>query len=163
VVTSTAAPTRPRNFVRYALSAISSAPRAGRSWRAHEFLSFVRPGAMPGAGQRTRSRVADRARLLKKQVLASRVSVLIDPFSPTQQPVTDGVWSLPYVYLYALQSISTSPPTPTLPAHGKCRYRLADNFNCPIRGNVGVGGEVEIDLQRVQIQYGATHAVGDGL
>ena len=40
----------------------------------------------------------------KKTVLADRIALAIDPFfQHVADPSTAGVWSLPYVYLYALQ------------------------------------------------------------
>jgi D-alanyl-lipoteichoic acid acyltransferase DltB (MBOAT superfamily) len=125
-----------RNFIRYALSAIFFPHLvAGPILRAHEFLSFVRPGQMPTQGQAHLEAAWLIARgYFKKQVLASRVSGLVDPFfAYVNSPVTDGVWSLPYVYLYALQIyLDFSAYTDIARGIGLLfGYRWPDNFNWP--------------------------------
>jgi len=95
-----------RNFWRYALFA-SFFPHlvAGPILRAKEFLSHLGPGELP-----TRSTSSLEATFLigrglfKKLVLADTIALTIDPFfAEIASPATVGVWSLPYVYLYAFQ------------------------------------------------------------
>jgi alginate O-acetyltransferase complex protein AlgI len=78
---------------------------AGPILRPRDFLAHLQPGAMP-----TRVEAPLEASLLlargyfKKLVLADRIALGIDPFfSNVSTSATEGVWALPYVYLYALQ------------------------------------------------------------
>ena len=78
---------------------------AGPILRPREFLSDLKPGAMPTAPLAP----AEGAFLIgrgffKKMVLADSIAVAIDPyFAHVGDPSTAGVWALPYIYLYALQ------------------------------------------------------------
>ncbi|MGE3804521.1 MAG: MBOAT family protein [Gemmataceae bacterium] len=100
--TTTAEP----EFWRYVLySAFFPQLVAGPILRPHEFLDQLQP-----AGYRGRRKSPFDAFFLlgrgyfKKAVLADRISAAIDPFfAHVADPTTAGVWSLPYVVLYALQ------------------------------------------------------------
>jgi alginate O-acetyltransferase complex protein AlgI len=78
---------------------------AGPILRPKEFLAHLQPKLMP-----TRPLAPAEATFLiargffKKLVLADSLAVAIDPFfANITHPSTAGVWSLPYIYLYALQ------------------------------------------------------------
>jgi D-alanyl-lipoteichoic acid acyltransferase DltB (MBOAT superfamily) len=94
------------NFWRYALfTAFFPHLVAGPILRPREFLIHLRPGSMPvrplamGEGTFLIGRG-----LFKKLVLADSIALAIDPFfAHVSGPSTAGVWSLPYIYLYALQ------------------------------------------------------------
>lgn len=132
-----------RNFVRYTLSAIFFPHLvAGPILRASEFLAFMRPGEMPKQGQAHLEASWLIARgYFKKLVLADRISVLIDPFfAHVSDPTTDGVWALPYVYLYALQILlDFSAYTDIARGLGLLfGYRWPENFDWPyLAANVG--------------------------
>lgn len=94
------------NFLRYMLSA-AFFPHlvAGPILRPDEFLTRLKPDTMP-----TRTQTPLEAFFLlgrgffKKAVLADRIGIAINPFfAHIGDVTTDGVWALPYVYLYALQ------------------------------------------------------------
>jgi D-alanyl-lipoteichoic acid acyltransferase DltB (MBOAT superfamily) len=78
---------------------------AGPILRAGDFLPQLQPGAMP----RQPVAVLEAVQLIgrgffKKMVLADRIAWAIDPFfAHVADASTAGVWSLPYVYLYAFQ------------------------------------------------------------
>ena len=95
-----------RSLCRFALF-ISFFPQlvAGPILRAREFLTELKPGALP-----RKSLALTEAFLLigrgsfKKLVIADGIGRAIDPFfAHVASPVTEGVWSLPYLYLYSLQ------------------------------------------------------------
>jgi alginate O-acetyltransferase complex protein AlgI len=94
------------NFWRYALfSTFFPHLVAGPILRAREFLWHLGPGALPSrpAGALEATFLIGRG-LFKKIVLADSIAAAIDPFfAHVLSPATEGVWSLPYVYLYALQ------------------------------------------------------------
>src|SRR5262245_47147110 len=94
------------SFIRYTLSA-AFFPHlvAGPILRPHEFLTSLRSGHMPREPQAPLEAFWLIARgYFKKMVIANRIGVAIDPFfAHVSDPTTAGVWSLPYVYLYALQ------------------------------------------------------------
>ena len=95
-----------RNFWRYALfSTFFPHLVAGPILRAREFLWHLGPEALPKqpAGALEATFLIGRG-LFKKLVLADAIATAIDPFlANVQDPATAGVWSAPYVYLYALQ------------------------------------------------------------
>lgn len=78
---------------------------AGPILRAKEFLSHLRPGELPDRAEAPLEGTFLIARgAFKKLVLADSIAIAIDPFfSDVSGNATAGVWSLPYVYLYALQ------------------------------------------------------------
>src|SRR5206468_20119 len=93
-----------RNFLRYALSAMFFPHLvAGPILRPDEFLTKLKPDRMPtGCDVPLEALFLLAAGLFKKLVLADRISQAIDPFFVHVGDVsTAGVWSLPYVYLYA--------------------------------------------------------------
>lgn len=108
---------------------------AGPILRADEFLDSLRPGQLPRASLD----VGEAAWLLargyfKKMVLANRIGLAIDPFfAHVAGPATEGVWSLPYVYLYALQIyLDFSAYTDIARGLGMLfGYRWPENFNWP--------------------------------
>ena len=125
-----------RNFVRYSLSAIFFPHLvAGPILRASEFLAFLRPGEMPTRGQSHLEASWLIARgYFKKLVLADRIGMLIDPFfAHVGDATTQGVWALPYVYLYAFQIlIDFSAYTDIARGLGLLfGYRWPDNFDWP--------------------------------
>ncbi len=78
---------------------------AGPILRAKEFLSHLGPGELP---ERPESPLEGAFLIghgfFKKLVIADSIAAAIDPFfANVAHPSTVGVWSLPYVYLYALQ------------------------------------------------------------
>ena len=94
------------NFWRYSLF-IAFFPHlvAGPILRAREFLVRLRPGELP-----TRPIAEWEGTFLiargyfKKMVLADTIAETIDPFfANVANPTTDGIWSLPYLYLYSFQ------------------------------------------------------------
>jgi D-alanyl-lipoteichoic acid acyltransferase DltB (MBOAT superfamily) len=95
-----------RDLWRYSLFA-SFFPHlvAGPILRAKEFLWHLGPNDLPNrpAAAWEGTFLIGRG-FFKKLVLADGIAVAIDPFfSNISDPSTAGVWSLPYVYLYALQ------------------------------------------------------------
>jgi alginate O-acetyltransferase complex protein AlgI len=125
-----------RNLLRYSLSAVFFPHLvAGPILRANEFLVFLRPGQMATQPQAPLEAGWLLARgYFKKLVLANRISALIDPFfAHVADPSTAGVWSLPYVYLYALQIyLDFSAYTDIARGLGLLfGYRWPDNFNLP--------------------------------
>ena len=78
---------------------------AGPILRAGEFLVHLRPGELPARPLAEWEGTFLVARgYFKKTVLADTIAVAIDPFfANVSNSATDGVWALPYVYLYALQ------------------------------------------------------------
>lgn len=121
---------------RYALS-VTFFPHlvAGPILRANEFLTRLRPGQMPTQGIARLESLTLLARgYFKKVVLADRIALAIDPFfQHIAGPSTSGVWSLPYVYLYALQIyFDFSAYTDIARGLGLMfGYRWPDNFNLP--------------------------------
>ncbi|CAN5183897.1 MBOAT family protein [soil metagenome] len=98
--------TAERSLPRYVLSAIFFPHLvAGPILRPNEFLERLRPLSMPDRPEAPLEAAMLLARgFFKKVVLADRVSRAIDPFFVhVGDASTAGVWSLPYVYLYALQ------------------------------------------------------------
>jgi D-alanyl-lipoteichoic acid acyltransferase DltB (MBOAT superfamily) len=94
------------SFWRYALSACFFPHLvAGPILRPNEFLDRVRPGQLPTEPEAPGEAVWLVARgFFKKLVIADRIGATIDPFfAHVNDPTTAGVWSLPYVWLYALQ------------------------------------------------------------
>jgi alginate O-acetyltransferase complex protein AlgI len=98
--------TAERDLWRYALFA-SFFPHlvAGPILRAKEFLWHLGPDALPNRPLAAWEGTFLIARgFFKKLVLADGIAVAIDPFfSNIADASTAGVWSAPYVYLYALQ------------------------------------------------------------
>ncbi len=94
------------NLFRYALFT-SFFPHlvAGPILRPSEFLAHLRPGAMPTKPLDPAEGTFLIARgFFKKLVLADSIALAIDPFfAHVSGPSTAGVWSLPFIYLYALQ------------------------------------------------------------
>ncbi len=78
---------------------------AGPILRPRDFLVRLQPGAMPDRPEAPLEATLLLARgFFKKMVLADRIALAIDPFfAHVGDASTRGVWSLPYVYLYALQ------------------------------------------------------------
>ncbi len=78
---------------------------AGPILRPGEFLNRLEEGKMPRRAEAPLEALALLGRgYFKKLVLADRLSEAIDPFfAHVGDATTAGVWSLPYVYLYALQ------------------------------------------------------------
>lgn len=94
------------NFWRYALFT-SFFPHlvAGPILRAREFLVELGPGHLPARPRAPWEATFLIARgLFKKLVLADTIAAGIDPFfTNISDASTAGVWSLPYIWLYALQ------------------------------------------------------------
>ena len=78
---------------------------AGPILRAREFLSHLGPSELPQRPEMPTEALGLIARgYFKKLVLADSIGVAIDPFfAEIMNPATAGVWSLPYLYLYAYQ------------------------------------------------------------
>ncbi|MCS6849754.1 MAG: MBOAT family protein [Gemmataceae bacterium] len=124
------------NFFRYALSAIFFPHLvAGPILRPDEFLTRLRPDTMPDRPEAPLEAVSLMARgLFKKLVLADRIALAVDPFfAHVADPTTAGVWSLPYVVLYAWQIyFDFSGYTDIARGLGLLfGYRWPDNFNAP--------------------------------
>jgi alginate O-acetyltransferase complex protein AlgI len=125
-----------RNLWRYTLYT-SFFPQlvAGPILRPHEFLVHLGPGTMP---QRPLA-MGEGAFLIgrgfsKKLVLADTLAVAIDPyFANISGSTTAGVWSLPFIYLYALQIyFDFSGYTDIARGLGLWfGYRWPENFNLP--------------------------------
>ncbi len=95
-----------RNFFRYFLfTAFFPHLVAGPILRAREFLAHLGPGELPQKPLVPLEGTFLIARgFFKKLILADSIAAAIDPFfANVMQPSTAGVWSLPYVWLYALQ------------------------------------------------------------
>lgn len=124
------------SLTRYTLSAVFFPHLvAGPILRAHEFLAHMRPGHLPTEPIAVGEAFWLLARgYFKKLVLANRIGALIDPFfAHVNGPSTHGVWSLPYVYLYALQIyLDFSAYTDIARGLGLLfGYRWPDNFDWP--------------------------------
>jgi D-alanyl-lipoteichoic acid acyltransferase DltB (MBOAT superfamily) len=94
------------SFWRYSLSACFFPHLvAGPILRPNEFLDKVRPGRLPTEPEAPGEALGLVARgFFKKLVVADRIGATIDPFfAHVNDPTTAGAWSLPYVWLYALQ------------------------------------------------------------
>jgi D-alanyl-lipoteichoic acid acyltransferase DltB (MBOAT superfamily) len=124
------------SFWRYALSA-AFFPHlvAGPILRPNEFLDKVRPGQLPVEPDAPGEAMWLIARgFFKKLVVADRIGVAIDPFfAHINDPTTAGVWSLPYVWLYALQIFfDFSAYTDMARGFGLLfGYRWPENFDRP--------------------------------
>lgn len=125
-----------RNLLRFTLF-ITFFPQlvAGPILRARDFLRDLQPESFPDRPQA----LLDAALLLglgffKKLVLADRIALAIDPFfSHVTDSTTAGVWSLPYVWLYALQIFfDFSAYTDIARGLGLLfGFRWPENFNLP--------------------------------
>lgn len=95
-----------RNLWRFSLY-LSFFPQlvAGPILRTRDFLQDLQPGKLPAESPAPFDACALMARgYIKKLVLADRIALAIDPyFAHVGDSTTAGVWSLPYIYLYALQ------------------------------------------------------------
>ena len=125
-----------KSLTRYTLSAIFFPHLvAGPILRANEFLTSMRPGQMPQEPQAPMEAFWLLARgYFKKVVIADRLALMIDPFfAHLSDSSTAGVWSLPFVYLYALQIyFDFSAYTDIARGLGMLfGYRWPDNFNLP--------------------------------
>jgi len=95
-----------RQLLRYSLSAVFFPHLvAGPILRPQEFLTQLAPEALPEPRSLSMEAALLIARgLFKKLVLADRIALAIDPFlAHVTDASTQGVWSLPYIYLYAFQ------------------------------------------------------------
>jgi alginate O-acetyltransferase complex protein AlgI len=108
---------------------------AGPILRAKEFLWHLRPGELPSRPEAPLEATFLIARgFFKKLVLADSIAIAIDPFfAHVSGGETAGVWSLPYVYLYALQIyFDFSGYTDIARGLGLWfGFRWPDNFNWP--------------------------------
>lgn len=108
---------------------------AGPILRAKEFLAHLRPGELPSRPEAPLEATFLIARgFFKKLVLADTIAIAIDPyFAHVAGPETAGVWSLPYIYLYALQIyFDFSGYTDIARGLGLWfGFRWPDNFNWP--------------------------------
>ncbi|MCI0462392.1 MAG: MBOAT family protein, partial [Gemmataceae bacterium] len=94
------------SFWRYTLSAMFFPHLvAGPILRPGEFLNRLGPDALPDRPQAPLEALLLLGRgYFKKVVLADRIGLAIQPFfAHVSGPSTEGVWALPYVWLYALQ------------------------------------------------------------
>jgi D-alanyl-lipoteichoic acid acyltransferase DltB (MBOAT superfamily) len=95
-----------RNFWRVTVHLIFF-PRlmAGPILRPREFLSALHPDRIPDGPEHPQEAMLLLARgYFKKLVLADRIALAVEPFFlHVGDPATDGVWALPYIYLYAFQ------------------------------------------------------------
>jgi len=94
------------SFFRYTLSAMFFPHLvAGPILRPSDFLEKLRPATMPDRPEAPLEALHLLSRgFFRKMVLADRIALAIDPFfQHVADASTAGVWSLPYVYLYALQ------------------------------------------------------------
>lgn len=129
------APAEP-NFWRFTLS-ITFFPHlvAGPILRYGDFLGKLQPDTMPTRPEEPFEALLLLARgYFKKMVLADRLALAIDPFfAHVSGPATEGVWALPYVYLYALQIyLDFSAYTDIARGLGLLfGYRWPENFNLP--------------------------------
>lgn len=124
------------NLLRYCLY-ITFFPHlvAGPILRPNEFLHQLQPGRLPVRPDNALEAMWLIAwGLFKKMVVADRIALSIDPFfAHVGDSTTDGVWSLPFVYLYAFQ-IYLDFSGYTDIARGIALlfgFRWPDNFNCP--------------------------------
>jgi D-alanyl-lipoteichoic acid acyltransferase DltB (MBOAT superfamily) len=95
-----------RQLLRYSLSAVFFPHLvAGPILRPQEFLTQLTPESLPEPRAPSMEATFLIARgLFKKLVLADRIALAIDPFlAHVADASTQGVWSLPYIYLYAFQ------------------------------------------------------------
>jgi D-alanyl-lipoteichoic acid acyltransferase DltB (MBOAT superfamily) len=108
---------------------------AGPILRPRDFLVWLQPGTMPDRPQEPLEATMLLARgFFKKMVLADRIALAIDPFfHHVADGSTAGVWSLPYVYLYALQiCFDFSGYTDIARGLGLLfGFRWPENFNLP--------------------------------
>jgi D-alanyl-lipoteichoic acid acyltransferase DltB (MBOAT superfamily) len=108
---------------------------AGPILRPNNFLVHLQPDTMPYGPSAPGEALLLLARgYFKKLVLADRVALAIDPFfTHVTDSSTAGVWSLPYVYLYALQIfLDFSAYTDIARGLGLLfGYRWPENFNLP--------------------------------
>jgi alginate O-acetyltransferase complex protein AlgI len=108
---------------------------AGPILRAKEFLTHLRPGELPSRPEAPLEGSFLIARgFFKKLVLADSIAIAIDPFfADVSGAATTGVWSLPYIYLYALQIyFDFSGYTDIARGLGLWfGFRWPDNFNWP--------------------------------
>lgn len=125
-----------RSLGRYSLSA-AFFPHlvAGPILRPNEFLNHLGVNQLPTEMVSPREAMALIARgFFKKMVLADRIAEATDPyFAHIGDSTTAGVWSLPYVYLYALR-IYFDFSAYTDIARGLAMlfgYRWPENFNLP--------------------------------
>jgi D-alanyl-lipoteichoic acid acyltransferase DltB (MBOAT superfamily) len=124
------------SFWRYTLSAMFFPHLvAGPILRPEEFLTKLRPGVMPDRPEAPLEALMLLGRgYFKKTVIADRIALAIDPFfQHVAHPSTAGVWSLPYVWLYAVQIyFDFSGYTDIARGLGLLfGYRWPDNFNLP--------------------------------
>jgi D-alanyl-lipoteichoic acid acyltransferase DltB (MBOAT superfamily) len=94
------------HLLRYSLSAVFFPHLvAGPILRPQEFLTQLAPQSLPKSRPLSMEAALLIARgLFKKLVLADRIALAIDPFlAHVNDASTQGVWSLPYIYLYAFQ------------------------------------------------------------
>jgi alginate O-acetyltransferase complex protein AlgI len=125
-----------RSFWRYTLSACFFPHLvAGPILRPNEFLDRLRPGALPTEPDAPGEALWLIARgFFKKLVVADRIAVTIDPFfAHVNGAPTEGVWALPYVWLYALQIFfDFSAYTDMARGFGMLfGYRWPENFDKP--------------------------------
>ena len=125
-----------RSFWRYALFT-SFFPHlvAGPILRAGEFLWHLEPQTLPQRPEAPLEATVLIARgFFKKLILADSIAAAIDPFfAHVGDSTTAGVWSLPFVYLYALQIyFDFSGYTDIARGLGLWfGFRWPDNFNWP--------------------------------
>ncbi len=112
---------------------------AGPILRAHEFLNKLQPGQIPEQPLAPLEAASWIARgFFKKLVLADSIAMAIDPFfAHVADSSTAGVWSLPFVYLYAFQIyFDFSGYTDIARGLGLMfGYRWPENFNAPYLAN----------------------------
>lgn len=108
---------------------------AGPILRPQNFLKFLQPDSMPQSCSAPLEATCLLARgYFKKMVLADRISAAIDPFfAHIADPSTAGVWSFPYIFLYAFQIyFDFSGYTDIARGVGLLfGYRWPENFNLP--------------------------------
>lgn len=124
------------SFWRYTLSAVFFPHLvAGPILRPEDFLTKLRPETMPTHTEEPFEAMLLLARgYFKKTVLADRLAIAIDPFfAHVAGPTTEGVWALPFVYLYAFQIyFDFSGYTDIARGLGLMfGYRWPENFNLP--------------------------------
>jgi D-alanyl-lipoteichoic acid acyltransferase DltB (MBOAT superfamily) len=124
------------SFWRYTLSAVFFPHLvAGPILRPDDFLTKLKPETLPARTEEPFEALMLLARgYFKKAVLADRIAIAIDPFfAHVAGAGTEGVWALPYVYLYAFQIyFDFSGYTDIARGLGLLfGYRWPDNFNLP--------------------------------